>query len=88
RSHAQIRGFEILENVVMSTFGSFFCFGNGMPTRRLIHNDSAVYHGMAVCQKIKHPVCNGTGNLAVRNEITSIYLKSSVFRYDGFYDAL
>lgn len=84
----QIQGFEILEDSVRDIFGHFFVFPDGMPERKIIHNESAVYHGMAACHKLKKPIRNDRGNLLVRSRISSIFLKASIFRYGGYHDAL
>lgn len=40
--------FQIIEDTVRAIYGTFFYFDNGYPSRRIIVNDRASYHGMAL----------------------------------------
>lgn len=58
-----------------------------MPERKIITNYAASYHGMASLQKNRNRLKNDRG-LKYKNTVCQIYLKTTVFRRDGFYDAL
>lgn len=80
-------GFEILENVVRQIYCDFLQVGKEMPERRIILNDDASYHGMAKVHKKKRKLYNCRG-IAIRYDISEIYLKRIVFQKEGYYDAL
>lgn len=82
------RYMEIVEEVVKEIYSDFFRIDGGdMPERKVIANDQASYHGMASLKKRKPPLINERG-LKLRNIVCQIYLKKTVFRKTGFYDAL
>lgn len=88
RTDAQIKGFAILEDLIKQIFKGFFIFPTGLPERKIIYNDSAAYHGMAVCHKLKSPLPTIWSNLKVKSRISEIHLKENVFAPNKFYDAL
>lgn len=80
-------GFEILENVVRQLYCDFLQVEKEMPERRIIQNDNASYHGMAKVHKKNRQLYNSRG-IAIRYDISEIYLKRIVFQKEGYYDAL
>lgn len=80
-------GFDILENIVRLIYGDFFQMEKEMPERKMIQNDNASYHGMAKVHKKKNRIYNCRG-IAIRYDISEIYLKRAVFQKDSYYDAL
>ena len=81
------QGFALLEEVVQILYKGFFPFEDNLPTRRIIRNQSASYHGMATLFKNKKLSYNIQG-LAYRYQVGEIYLKESIFRKDNYYDAI
>lgn len=78
--------FMVLEDVCKEIFQGFFEF-DIIPKRKIITNSRAVYHGMAVTYKKKKQSLNSKG-LKIRYGIGKIYLKSDIFKSDGYYDGL
>ena len=58
-----------------------------LPQRKVIINSQASYHGMAVTVKRKQPSFNIKG-IRIRYDVRKIYLKSDLFKNDGYYDGL
>lgn len=83
----EIKCFEILENICRQLFEDFFMIGNTLPERRLIINEKASYHGMAVIYKKPKKILNIQG-ITIRYDIARIYLKKSIFVKNGYYDGL
>ena len=82
----QKRCFIVLEDICRELFEGFFEV-EATPERKIITNPCAVYHGMAVTYKKRKPSHNIIG-IVIRYDIGKIYLKSEVFRTEGYYDAL
>ena len=79
---------DIIETLIKEIYGKFFQINDkNMPERKIISNNSASYHGMAVLQKRKGKNINCHG-LNLKNTVCQVYLKKTVFRSGGFYDAL
>ncbi len=78
--------FIILEDVCREVFKGFFETGT-IPERKIITNTRAAYHGMAVTYKKRQSNLNKKG-MAIRYDVGKIYLKSGIFRREGYYDAL
>nr|WP_308651175.1 hypothetical protein [uncultured Agathobacter sp.] len=78
--------FIILEDVCRDVFKGFF-ETEELPERKIITNPRAAYHGMAVTYKKRQSKLNKKG-LTIRYDIGKIFLKSEVFRPEGYYDAL
>ncbi len=78
--------FEILENTCKKIFNNFFMM-DSWPERKIILNNKAVYHGMAVTFKRGKKLVNEKG-LSIRYNIDEIYLKKSIFTIDGYFDGL
>lgn len=86
-TESQINAFLILEKLVDTLFPDFF--SAGFPERKIIKNEESALHGMAVCHKKMHPeVLKSMPSLKIRSSISGIYLKQSIFRADGFFDAV
>jgi len=81
------KGFAILETVIKHLYDGFFELEQGRPERKIICNESASYHGMAKVYRKKKPKLNNKG-MMIRYEIAEIYLKKSIFRIDGYFDAV
>lgn len=58
-----------------------------MPDRKIICNESASYHRMAKVFRKKISKLNDKG-LIFRYDVAEIYLKKSIFRINGYFDAL
>ena len=82
----QKRCFMVLEDVCMKVFQGFFAM-DSMPERKIITNSHAAYHGMAVTYKKSQPLLNVMG-IRIRYDIGKLYLKSEIFRPEGYYDGL
>lgn len=80
-------GFIILENLTAEVYSSFFNIENNMPERKIIRNTNASYHGMATVYRKRETLYNSHGIL-IRYDIGAIYLKSIVFKYGQYYNAL
>lgn len=80
------RCFEILEGLMGALYTGFFT-QETVPTRKVIRNLKAAYHGMATLNRTRKGGSNNRG-LLVRYEVTEIYLKESVFTKEGYYDAV
>lgn len=78
--------FIVLEEICMDVFKDFFLM-ESLPERKVISNSRAVYHGMAVSYKKRQQLFNIKG-IKIRYEIEKIYLKSEIFREEGYYDGL
>lgn len=78
--------FIILEEICRTAFSGFFLLVY-FPERKIITNTRAVYHGMAVTYRKRHPLMNSKG-LKIRSDIGKIYLKASIFTAEGYYDGL
>ncbi|MGN0485482.1 MAG: hypothetical protein ACI4HI_18235 [Lachnospiraceae bacterium] len=78
---------QILEQVIDQIYPDFFCFDKQMPERKIIQNLTASYHGMAKLEKRREAVSNSHGIL-IRNTVNQIYLKRTVLRKEGYFDAL
>lgn len=65
----------------------FFKIEEKIPERRIIQNDNASYHGMVKVHK-KNKQCYNCRGIAIRYDISEIYLKRTIFQKDGYYDAL
>ncbi len=65
----------------------FFKIEEKIPERRIIQNYNASYHGMAKVHK-KNKQCYNCRGIAIRYDISEIYLKRTIFQKDGYYDAL
>lgn len=78
--------FEILEKLTQNIYCGFFIFKD-WPERKLITNEKAIYHGMALVFK-RHRTLINKCSLSIRYDIGMIYLKKSIFRKTAFYDAL
>ena len=79
--------FEVLEEVCRELFLHFFAIDNIMPKRRIIINDNAIYHGMAIVYRRKKSVMNYEG-IAIKYDIQNIYLKKKLFSQDKYFDSL
>lgn len=77
---------DIIEEAIAEIYGRFFTVEK-FPERKIITNDTAIYHGMAYVIKNRKRMENEYG-LRIKNNVRQIYLKRMVFRKDGFYDAL
>lgn len=82
----QNRCFNVLENVCREVFRGFLNYSEA-PERKIITNPHAVYHGMASTQRKMRPVYNNIG-MQIRYDIVKVYLKSTIFSSDGYYDGL
>ena len=82
----QERCFKVLEDVCKDVFAGFFEF-NRIPERKIIINSFAVYNGMAVVFKKQKPILNIIG-IRIRYDVGKLYLKSSLFTVEGYYEAL
>ena len=78
--------FIVLEEICTDIFKGFFLM-ESMPERKVISNSHAVYHGMVVTYKKRQPLFNVKG-IRIRYDIGKIYLKSEIFRKEGYYDGL
>ena len=78
---------KILEEVIKIIYSDFFCFDQNMPSRKIIQNQTASYHGMARLVKKKKAIVNDKG-IYIRNTVCQIYMKRIVFRREGYFDAL
>lgn len=78
--------FRILEEITQKIYEGFIIISK-WPERRLITNERAIYHGMALTFKKRKHLMNNVG-LKIRYDIRKIYLKKSIFRRDRYYDAL
>ena len=78
--------FIVLEDVCKNIFDGFF-ETTTLPDRRIITSLHAAYHGMAVTCKKKETGLNNKG-ITIRREIIQLYLKSNIFRSEGYFDAL
>lgn len=86
-SGVENESFVLLEELVAELYDGFFVFMKQMPSRRIICNTRAVYHGMATVFKCKGHLENDQG-IVVRYDVGTVYLKKSIFSREGFYDAL
>lgn len=82
----QERCFIVLEDVCKDVFKGFF-ISDPLPERKIITNSYAAYHGMAVTFKKKIPILNVMG-IKIKYDIGKIYLKSEIFRAEGYFDGL
>ena len=82
----QTQCFIVLEEVCTQILPGFFLF-DSLPKRKIITNPRAAYRGMAVTYPRKRRMLNTKG-LWIRYDIGKIYLKSEIFRPDGYYDGL
>lgn len=81
------RYIKILEDATYEIYSMFFNIEKeNMPERKIITNYAASYHGMASLKKGNISKTNEYG-LKLKYTVNQIYLKRSVFREDGFYDA-
>ncbi|MFI3237445.1 MAG: hypothetical protein R3Y47_05370, partial [Lachnospiraceae bacterium] len=90
RERKSLYGFQVVdvfEKLVVELYDDFFVFVDQIPSRRIICNTRAAYHGMATVFKCKRPLENNRG-VAVRYDVDAVYLKKSIFSREGFYDAL
>ena len=78
--------FMVLEDTCKDVFAGFFEF-HTIPERKIITNSRAAYHGMVVAYKKKKQLLNVKG-IWIRYDIGKLYLKSEIFRADGYYDGL
>ena len=78
--------FHILEEITKNIYEGFIIMSE-WPERRLIINEKAIYHGMALTFKKRKYLMNNVG-LNIRYDIGKIYLKKSIFRKNRYYDAL
>lgn len=85
-NNLQKQCFIVLEEICTEIFKEFFQIEQ-FPERKIITNPQAVYHGMAVTFRKKQPTWNTKG-IKIRNDIKKIYLKSEIFRKEGYYDGL
>lgn len=58
-----------------------------MPTRKVIRNRRAAYHGMTTLYKASKGKTNSWG-LVIRYDVGEIYLKEEIFTEDGYFDAV
>lgn len=79
--------FEIIEELILKIYKSFFMLDKKIPERKIIVNTKAVCHGMVKLNSRKTKIVNEDG-LKIKDEPTEIYLKKDIFRKEGFYDAL
>ena len=82
----QEKCFAVLEEICREIFPGFFSM-DLLPQRKVIINSQASYHGMAVTVKRKQPSFNIKG-IRIRYDVRKIYLKSDLFKNDGYYDGL
>ena len=82
----EIECFKILEMITQKIYYEFIPLSE-LPERKLITNERASYHGMALTFRKRHHIINKC-NLVIRYDIGKIYLKKSIFRMNGYYDAL
>ena len=78
--------FVVLEEVCRELFKGFFDI-EVIPERKIIKNPRAAYRGMAVTYKKSQTNLNKKG-ITIKYAIEKIYLKSEIFRTEGYYDAL
>lgn len=78
--------YDILESVCKKIFCGFFII-EAWPEKRIIRNNKAVYHGMAVVHGSKNKIMNNAGIL-IKYRVVEIYLKTNIFNVDGYYDGL
>lgn len=81
------KGFEVIEILIRELYEGFFDFTYGMPTRKIISNERASYHGMATLFR-RSPVLVNNWGVTVRYEVRELYLKRSAFHTNGFYNSL
>ena len=85
-SEVEIECFKIIEKIAQKIYNGFIILSE-WPERKLITNEKAIFHGMALTFRKRHHLINNRG-LAVRYDIGKIYLKKSIFQINGYYDAL
>lgn len=83
----QIECFEILEDLIETLYEGFFVFMDEKPGRKIIINDRSSYHGMAKTYPCRIKIMNKCG-IYVRNIVGEIYLKTTIFKKEMFYNAL
>lgn len=83
----QIECFEILEDLIETLYEGFFVFMDEKPGRKIIINDRSSYHGMAKTYPCRIKSMNKCG-IYVRNIVGEIYLKTTIFKKEMFYNAL
>ncbi len=79
--------FLLLENLVKTIYNDFFDYKNDFPKHRIIRNLSASFQGMASTHMINSQISNNKG-IKIRNRISEIYLKATLFRKDTYYNAV
>ena len=82
----QEKCFAVLEDVCKDIFQDFFIV-DSLPERKIITNTRAAYHGMATTYKKRTPLMNTKG-MRIGYEIGKVYLKSDIFREEGYFDGL
>lgn len=82
----QEKCFGVLEEICRKVFQGFFPMER-MPERKIITNSHAAYHGMAVLFRSRQSGINIKG-IRIRYDVGKIYLKSELFKKDGYFDGL
>lgn len=77
---------DLLEELMSKIFANFF-IQDCLPERRVIKNENASYHGMALVTKLSKTRINNKG-IKIKYKVQTIYFKKSIFKKSGYFDAI